>query len=244
MYERPDVPKPSAHRTRTALIVLAVLVVCAAVGCALLWRLANERSTSTLGDDGLSVAVSEASATQPAAEGYAATGQVTENYLVLTVDDVKAERPVLASAQLLALDRAASESHLIDIPLDLAVGDDGQALSGLFSEAGEDACVAPLAQALGQPVAHVLELDGDGWDLVARTVASGASGIAQNGPELVSALKTDIPVGDLVGLPDSLSGMGLGSIEAVPLPVSAGADGSVTADKGALGELLGTLAKN
>ncbi|MEY8437067.1 hypothetical protein AAK967_04885 [Atopobiaceae bacterium 24-176] len=240
MYERPDVPKPGKNRTVLAACVLAAIGLAFALGLPALWRLANETNASTLGDDSLQQAVQGPRNVLQVPEGAEATGNDVETFLVLTVDDIRADAPALQTAELLCVDHTAKKSCRVTLPSDLPADVDGssRSLGDLFSSQGEGACVAPVSAATGLAVSHVVELDGDGWALFERAMTGGVQGAAQAGPELVSSLKTDMDTGQLMDLPESLSGTGVSAAELQPCPM---AEGGSEVDRTALGVLAGTL---
>lgn len=240
MYERPDVPKPGKNRTAWAVAVLVVIGLALALGLPALWRLANDTNASTLGDGSLQQAVEGAQNALRVPDGTEATGNDVETFLVLTVDDIRADAPTLQTAELLCVDHTAKKSSRVTLPTDLSVDAGGSSvpLGELFSSQGEGACVAPVSAATGLAVSHVVELDGGGWELFERAMTGGVQGAAQVGPELLSSLKTDMDTGQLMDLPESLSGTGVSVAEPQPCPM---ADGGAGVDRAALGALAGTL---
>ena len=234
-YSRPDVPQASPRRTAAAVAVLVVLAVLGAVLVWFLWQRANE--DSALRDREL-VASLDGAGEVAAAEGTVPSGDTLTNVLVFLVDDVDAPRPALAGATLLCLNQTQNTASVVVLPTEMGVGD--ATLAEAFARDGAAGCVAPVAQACGLGLDHVIVLDQAGWDRLEGLSGAGASELASQASELVGMMRTDMDAAGLLELAETTRAVGLSGVERQDAPVTRDGD-RVVVDAAALGLAVGAL---
>lgn len=245
MYERPDVPRPSRHRNVIAVVVLVILVICLVLGVGWLWGLAND-DDKNLTDPAMGEQLSHTESLEvPVADGYHPTGHSLTDVLIFQVADVS-DPGDLQSVMLLSLDKAEGTGTLVTIPTDISVMVDGsaQSLATVYGEKGPAACVVPLAQALGLPIAHEITLDDSGWKLMESLSGAKTRDLIAKAPELLGAIHTDMDLQGLVALAEDLHGIGLSNLKAQDCPVVPGESGASTVDQSALGVAVGALERD
>ena len=233
-FERSDVPTKSRGRTVGAIVALLVVAAMCAVVVGVLWHFAQQGST--VGDTSLAAAVSDADAAEAPA-GYARSGDEFENVLFLIVDDPSSSNPGLRSARLACLNTTAQLGYLVDLPIDVAMGQGGETLAQTVASEGSAAGVTAVSQASGMPVNHVIVISQAGFDSLLSMAASGASDLMGAASELLGSMVTDMDAFGLVSLAETLRGIGVGNLSVQDAPLAG--DGSIDAD--AFGVAVGYL---
>jgi hypothetical protein len=243
-YERSDVPRGGKHTTAIALVVLAVIVIGVALLVSFLWRLANQ--STTLGDDSLSEGIA-AQGDQATIDGYTASTDDIECVLVLTVDDVSSDSPTLGQVQILSLDATSGTGVLVALPLDTKVTTDSgdTTVSELFASDGAGGCIAPLSEATGVPVSHVVVVESDFWDQAASLSGSSTDELMSEASDLLSQVRSDMDANQMVDLLSEARSIGIENLtrsDAVCTTEDDGAGGTRSVvDQALLGLALGTL---
>lgn len=236
------------RRTVVGIVVLAVIVCVLAAGGFVLWNLAKATSSSSVGDDTLSAAISNQAASPSATDDEVSTSMdAFTNVLVLVVDDVSLARPTLSSALIASADSTAGTAKVAELPLDAKVSATGQetTLATLFDSQGEAACVGPVADACGLTFAHVVVIDASALAEAESMGSLGATEMVQKASTLLSRMRTDMGTAEIVDLIGTVARMGSGSTTKITVPTESQtlSDGTQASaiDARQLGLALGTL---
>ena len=242
-YERSDVKAPSAHKTRNALIVLAVVLIVVVCGVGILWSLAQAHSR--LGDTGLSESVEKNGGKNTATINTQVSDHAVTTVLVFIHADN--DESVLSSAKLLSLDQSAGKGSIVNLPIDMTVKVEKMqtTLSDVFTKQQSRGSIGVVSSATGVQISHVMVVNSHGWEKVLELSNMGATQLVHQATELLNLLHTDMSAPELLNLAEMVHGIGrknLGIVEA-PCTSIAGTDGATQTivDSEQLGLTLGTL---
>lgn len=211
-FERTDVWHYDPKFNPVAVAVLVVIFVALALVVSSLWGKANQ--PTHISDEALGSAVkSQEGATSP--DGYSFSSHSFTNVLVLTVDDVSAEKPQLKRAEILTLDATARTAAIASIPLDTKVanGETETTLAELYQEQGPSACIVPIAGASNLRMTHVVVATEDVWDKVAALKGHGVSAILGSSSDILSSINTDMSVSDMMSLAELVQSIGVANFQ-------------------------------
>lgn len=210
-YERTDVPKGGPRATVIALIALVLIAAGGWFLVQALW--ARAKFDSYRGDATLASSVSTPEELK-SIDGYVTSDHIFDNVLLLVVDDVDAEAPVLADAKILCLDITAGSGTLVTLPTDVRVNPESnpQHLADLLAGSGASACVSAVQRRCGIPITHVIMTDATGWESLQGLDGIGAQELTGRIMGLLSHMHTDMDAPGLIEFDERLQAVGFGNI--------------------------------
>lgn len=242
-YERSDVLALGAHKTRNALLALAVVVAVVVTGVSVLWNLAQ--ANSNLGDTGLSASIKKDGGKNTATVNTQLSDHVVTTVLVFIHADK--DESVLSSAKLLSLDQSSGKGCIVNLPADMTVTLDNTqtTLSEVFGKQQSKGSIGVVSTATGVKISHVMVVDSYGWKKVLELSNVGATQLARQATELLGLLHTDMSAPDLLNLAETAHGIGKKNVAVIDAPCTsvAGTDGATQTliDSEQLGLAIGTL---
>ena len=245
-FERSDVPRETPYTNIIGAVVCVVVFVALGVTIFNVWNRVNLESR--LGSKDLGKTVS-AQAKAMAPDGYTASEDQIETTLFLTVAsaDSTTEGTQLSDARVLALNKTQGTATLATVPVSCEVTSDETVttLADLCAASGTNACVAPLSTACGVKFTHVVVATEDILEKAAALVGSSKTDLFREASGLLSLMRTDMDPEELLDFAQTVSDIGLGSIQrteaALVADPSQAESGLQMVDKTAFGLALGTI---
>lgn len=225
-YERTDVPKGGPRGAIMGLIALVLIAVGGWFLVQTLW--AKARFDSAKGDAEL---VSSVSGTPElkSVDGYTVSDHSFSNTLILIVDDVDAEAPVLSDARILSLDITAGTATMVILPTNVRVNPETnpQILSDLFADSGASPCVNAIERRCGIPLDHIIVTDTAGWESIRDLDGKGAQELVKRLSDLLDHVHTDMDASAINDLNERVQAIGFANVAQVDMrPGSEWTDGN------------------
>ncbi len=243
-FERVDVHETGPYANAAAIVVLVMVFALLGVLVFNLWGKASE--TSHLGDKTLRASLASQKIADPS-EGYAKSKHAITNVLVLTVDNVKAEKPRLEAVQILSLDATARTGVLVDLPLDAKIAVDGSptTFAEAYASKGAAACVAPLSTATNVKFKHVIVATDALFDQIKAFKGAGVASLIGSSDDLLKTIGTNMGAHALMDVAELVQSIGVDNMphkQAACATEDDGAGGTRSVvDRVQLGLMLGTI---